>query len=131
MRRVDNLWSRVLERDNLLMAFWKAARGKRGTLEVRRFAASLDPNLEALREAVESGLFELGHHHVFKVYEPKERTIHAARFVERVFHHAFWRCANLCLSVKRFSIVMPAGWARGAFGRSRLRSARPGGLSGI
>ena len=88
MRRAGNLWSGVLDRDTLLLAFWKAARGKRGTLEVRRFASSLDQNLERLREEVAGGIFELGRHRVFKVYEPKERTIHAARFVERVFHHA-------------------------------------------
>ncbi len=93
MKRVGDLWPGVIERGNLVRAFHQAARGKRQKLEVRRFEADLDGNLERLREELEARSFEIGTFNVFKVYEPKERTIHAARFPERVFHHALM---NLC-----------------------------------
>ncbi len=91
--RIGNLWPAVIERGNLLRAFHQAARGKRHKLEVRRFAADLDDNLERLRSELMDRSFETGRFNVFKVHDPKERTIHAARFPERVFHHALM---NLC-----------------------------------
>ncbi len=93
MKRIGNLWPAVIERENLVRAFHQAARGKRRKQEVRRFAENLDGNLERLRTEAEERTFETGKFNVFMVFDPKERTIHAARFPERVFHHALM---NLC-----------------------------------
>ncbi len=93
MKRAGNLWPSIVERANLVRAFHQAARGKRRKLEVRRFERDLDANLEKLREQLLDRSFPTGRFHVFKVFDPKERTIHAARFPERVFHHALM---NLC-----------------------------------
>jgi len=93
MRRAGHLWPVVIERDNLVLAFHRAARGKRRKVEVRRFAQDLDGNLAKLRRELEDGRFAVGRFHVFKVHDPKERTIHAARFPERVFQHALM---NVC-----------------------------------
>ena len=43
MRRAANLFDQIPEPENLRLAFHKAARGRRGQAEVRRFAASLEP----------------------------------------------------------------------------------------
>lgn len=93
MKRVGNLWLAILERENLVRAFHQAARGKRWKQEVRRFAANLDQELAELRMRLIDRSFETGCYHVFEVHDPKRRTIHAARFPERVFHHALM---NLC-----------------------------------
>lgn len=93
MKRIGNLWPAVIERGNLVRAFHQAARGKRRKQEVRRFAENLDENVDGLRQELEDRTFETGRFNVFKVFDPKERTIHAARFPERVFHHALM---NLC-----------------------------------
>jgi retron-type reverse transcriptase len=93
MKRIGNLWLAVIERDNLVRAFHQAARGKRRKQEVRRFAENLDENLDRLRQELMERTFETGKFNVFMVFDPKERTIHAARFPERVFHHALM---NLC-----------------------------------
>jgi RNA-directed DNA polymerase len=93
MKRVGKLWPAVLARENLLDAFHKAARGKRRKIEVWSFSRDLDRELELMRAQLLNRSFETGRFHVFKVYDPKERTIHAARFPERVFHHAVM---NVC-----------------------------------
>ena len=93
MKRVGNLWEGVIERGNLVLAFHRAARGKRRKLEVLRFEENLDENLDELRQALEERSFQVGKFNVFMVYDPKERMIHAARFPERVFHHALM---NVC-----------------------------------
>jgi len=88
MKRVGHLWPQVVERGNLLAAFHRASRGKRGKAEVRRAEAQLDALLDELRTALLERRFEIGRFNRFKVYDPKERTIHAAHFEERVFQHA-------------------------------------------
>ena len=88
MKRVGHLWPQVVEHGNLLTAFHRAARGKRGKPEVQRVAAQLDAVLEALRSALLERRFAVGRFHRFTVYEPKQRTIHAAHFEERIFQHA-------------------------------------------
>ncbi len=93
MKRVGYIWPQVLDWANLRLAYHRAARGKGHKLEVRRFAADLDANLELMRAQLVDGSFTLGRYHTFEVHEPKKRTIHAARFPERVFHHALM---NVC-----------------------------------
>lgn len=93
MKRVGNLWPAITERENLARAFHQAARGKRWKFEVRRFSENLDQRLDRLRDELLDRSFETGRFHVFEVHDPKRRTIHAAHFQERVFHHALM---NLC-----------------------------------
>ena len=114
MKRIGNLWPSVMERGNLARAFHQAALGKRRKIEVRRFARDLDSNLDLLRRELEDRTFETGRFNVFKVYDPKERTIHAARFPERVFHHALM---NLCEPVLERQAVFHSYACRKGKGR--------------
>jgi RNA-directed DNA polymerase len=114
MRRAGNLWAGVIERGNLVRAFHQAARGKRGKAEVRRFAADLDGNLERMRRELEERCFEIGRYHVFEVHDPKRRTIHAARFPERVFHHALM---NVCEPVLERTAIFHSYACRRGKGR--------------
>jgi RNA-directed DNA polymerase len=100
MKRVGNLWEQVMDRANLLGAFHRAARGKRWKGEVRAFAENLDVNLDRMRKECMDLSFSTGIFHVFQVYDPKERTIHAARFPERVFHHALMNYCEPVLEKK-------------------------------
>lgn len=93
MKRAGNLFERVIDRDNLRLAFAKAIRGKRDRADVVRFSADLDTHLESMAEELRSGTFQLGRHHQFTIHDPKERIITAPCFAERVLHHAVM---NVC-----------------------------------
>ena len=114
MKRIGNLWPAIIERGNLARAFHQAARGKRNKIEVRRFARDLDGNLDELRLQLQDRTFDTGKFNVFKVFDPKERTIHAARFPERVFHHALM---NLCEPVLERQAVFHSYACRHGKGR--------------
>jgi RNA-directed DNA polymerase len=114
MKRAGNLWSAVIERGNLVCAFHQAARGKRRKMDVRTFEADLDASVDQLRREVQERRFAIGEFHVFKVYDPKERTIHAARFPERVFHHALM---NVCEPVLERQSIFHSYACRKAKGR--------------
>lgn len=116
MKRSGNLWTAVMERGNLVRAFHQAARGKRQKQEVRRFGEHLDENLDSLRAELTDRSFVTGRYNVFKVYDPKERTIHAARFPERVFHHALM---NLCEPVLERQAIFHSYACRKGKGRMK------------
>lgn len=102
MKRVNNLYDGIAERENLRVAFWKAQRGKRHRPEVQAFRSDLDRRLRELREALLSEAVPVGDYHYFRVRDPKERRICAASFSERVLHHGI---LNLCEPVfERFAI---------------------------
>ena len=93
MQRINNLYHQIADYDNLLLAFWKASKGKRRKADVRGFQSNLHVEIQKLRAGLLNETIEVGDYHYFKVYDPKERTICAASFPERVLHHAI---INIC-----------------------------------
>ncbi len=88
MKRAGGLMALVAEPENLRRAFLKAASGKRGKADCLAFQARLDENLGTLREELLAGKVRVGDYHLFTIFDPKERTICAASFGQRVLHHA-------------------------------------------
>lgn len=93
MKRIRNLFERVVERENLRVAVGKAMRGKRDRPEVQDFLHDLDRRLEEMAEQLRAGTFPLGRYRQFIRFDPKERVITAPCFAERVLHHAV---INVC-----------------------------------
>lgn len=88
MQRDAIALSDVAARDNLLLATWKAARGKRDRPAVARFLADLDARLDGLAEAILDGSAPSGRFRRFTIRDPKHRVITAVSFADRVLHHA-------------------------------------------
>jgi hypothetical protein len=80
----------VIAFENLLRAAARAARGKRGRTGVARFLERLEPELLALQGEGElhGGTYRPGRPITFRISDPKNRTISAAPFRDRVVHHA-------------------------------------------
>ena len=93
MKRANNLLLQAADPDNLRLAAWKAAKGKRHSEEVMAWSAGIDEHLSVLREQICSGRVTVGNYRYFKVFEPKERQICASAFGEQVLHHALM---NVC-----------------------------------
>lgn len=94
MKRENNLIEQIADPENLRLAFWKARKGKDGKIEVVDYRKSLDKNLLMLRNEILTGDVMVGNYHYFTIYDPKERKICAARFHERVLHHAIMNVCN-------------------------------------
>ncbi len=93
MRRVNRLYKQIPTYENLCLAFWKAARGKQDRKEVIAFRGSFDTQIHKLQGELLHHAPDIGHYRFFKVYDPKQRSICAASFPERVLHHAVM---NIC-----------------------------------
>jgi RNA-directed DNA polymerase len=93
MKRAGGILPRVLEWDNLLLAYQNARRGLACKAVAERYARNLDHRLSTLRDGLEDATFDFGSYHCFVVRDPKRRLIHAPGFPARVAHHAIF---NIC-----------------------------------
>ncbi len=93
MKRVGYLFDSIVDVDNLLLAFYKAQRGKSWSKDVAAFRSNLQDNIVHMRQKMIEGCMEVGRYHTFTIFDPKERLICAAHFEERVLHHAIM---NVC-----------------------------------
>lgn len=93
MKRENGLYQKIHTYENLCLAFWKAARGKQDRQEVIAFRGDFDRQIRKLQGELRRHAPDIGHYRFFKVHDPKKRSICAARFAERVLHHAVM---NIC-----------------------------------
>ena len=88
MKRVGNLWSNIIDFDNLLFAARKAQKGKRFQENVLRFNYDLEAELFDIRDELMEKTYQPGEYKTFEIYEPKKRMISAAPYRDRVVHNA-------------------------------------------
>jgi len=88
MKRFGDLYDKIVTFDNLLLAYYKARKGKRNNNNVAAFEANLEYELFRLREELKNKSYQPGRYKTFRIYDPKERMISAAPFRDRVVHHA-------------------------------------------
>ncbi|MBM3983939.1 MAG: hypothetical protein FJ304_27455 [Planctomycetes bacterium] len=88
MKRVGNLWERLISFPNLLRAARKARRGKRDRPATRAFEYNAERELLRIRAELEAGTYQFGPYRTFEICEPKRRLISAAPYRDRVVHHA-------------------------------------------
>ncbi|MBN2001198.1 RNA-dependent DNA polymerase [candidate division KSB1 bacterium] len=81
-------YSRIYDWNNLLTAWRKAAKGKRGTPVVAAFEHRLEDNLIDLFEQLAQKSYRPGNYVSFYIHDPKKRLISAAPFRDRIVHHA-------------------------------------------
>jgi RNA-directed DNA polymerase len=85
---MGEMMERVYQWDNLLLAYQKASRGKRGKGAAATFEYRLADNLLQLQTELQSRTYLPGMYQSFTIHEPKQRLISAAPFRDRVVHHA-------------------------------------------
>jgi RNA-directed DNA polymerase len=94
MKRTGNLFESIYDTDNIRLAFWKAAKGKRDRKEVIAFAQDFEANVLKLHYQIRTKKHpDIGNYRFFEICDPKKRRICAAAFCERVLHHAIM---NIC-----------------------------------
>jgi RNA-directed DNA polymerase len=122
LKRAGNLFSSVIDWENLYFAFHRAEAGKKDRLAVRKYAGELGQNLLRMRSGLIDGTFPIGRYNHFVVHDPKQRIIHAAAFPERVLHHALM---NVCeREFEQFSIYDSYACRRGKGSLAAVKRAQ-------
>lgn len=89
MKRIGNLYDKIISLDNLRLADSKARRGKSNSYGVELHDRNREANLLALHEALITRTFKTSAYNVFTIYEPKERLIYRLPYYpDRILHHA-------------------------------------------
>ena len=89
MKRHGNLYSKIVEKENLELAFDLAARGKRWQHQIRKVEKRKDEALDKLRELLIKREFKTAKYRTKILYEPKRREAHVLPFYpDRIVHHA-------------------------------------------
>ena len=89
MKRIGNLYGRIISVENLRLADEKARRGKLRSYGVRRHDKNREANIMALHEALKGKTFRTSEYDVFMIHEPKERVIYRLPYYpDRIVHHA-------------------------------------------
>ena len=89
MKRIGNLYERIISLDNLRLADTKARRGKSRNYGVRVHDKNREENILRLHELLKSKNFKTSQYETFTIYEPKERLIFRLPYYpDRIVHHA-------------------------------------------
>lgn len=88
MKRHGNIYSNIYDFSNLLKAHRRARRNKRFKSDVVRFSQNVEEQVIDLQNQLIYGTYQVGNYYEFEVYEPKQRTIRALPFKDRVVQHA-------------------------------------------
>lgn len=82
------MWEKLVSIENLYNSYKKASKGRRSRLDVASFEFDLEKNLFSLQEELVFGTYQHAEYHNFSIHDPKRRIISAAKFKDRIVHHA-------------------------------------------
>ena len=89
MKRIGNLYEKIISIENLELADKKARKGKTKTYGVRYHDRTREENIQKLHVLLKNKEYKTSKYSVFKIYEPKEREIYRLPyFPDRITHHA-------------------------------------------
>lgn len=89
MKRIGNLYDKIISLENLRLADKRARKGKAKTYGVKVHDRNREANLLALHEQLKNGTYRTSQYSTFTIYEPKERVIYRLPyFPDRIVHHA-------------------------------------------
>ena len=89
MKRIGNLYDKIISLENLQLADEKACKGKLKSYGVKVHDRNREANLLALHEALKAGTYRTSEYSTFTIYEPKERIIFRLPYYpDRIVHHA-------------------------------------------
>lgn len=89
MKRYGNLYTKIVDIDNLRSAHIKARRNKRKRKDIVLFEQNSEQLLFQLQQTLVNKTYRTSTYRTFTIYEPKERLIYQLPFYpDRIVHHA-------------------------------------------
>ncbi|MDW7681520.1 MAG: reverse transcriptase/maturase family protein [bacterium] len=88
MKRYGALYSSVTSFENLIIAAYRARRGKRARPDVAAFHFDLEHNILTLQQELIQRTYQPAGYRSFYIRDPKRRLISAAPYRDRIVHHA-------------------------------------------
>lgn len=89
MKRINNLYQKIISIENLQLADSIARKGKSAQYGIKIHDRNQDENIQKLHNQLKQLSYRTSPYTVFKVYEPKERDVYRLPYYpDRIVHHA-------------------------------------------
>lgn len=89
MKRLNDIYEKIISIENLMLADQKAQKGKSKQYGVVLHNKNQEENILKLHEMLKNKTYQTSEYKVFKVFEPKERDVYQLSFFpDRICHHA-------------------------------------------
>lgn len=88
MKRIGNLYNKIISIENLYLAERNAGKRKTKYSEIINFRRNLDENILKLHKSLINKNYVVSEYSYFLIYEPKERKISKLPYKDRIVHHA-------------------------------------------
>lgn len=89
MKRINNLFDKITDINNIILADKKARKGKTQTYGVKKHDLDAYNRNIQIRQSLIDGTYKTSEYDVFTIYEPKERKIYRLHYdPDRIVHHA-------------------------------------------
>ena len=89
MKRLNNIYEKIYDMNNLILADKKASKGKSNQTGVIEHNKNKEQNLLLLQQMLKNKTYKTSDYKIFKVFEPKERDVYRLPyFPDRIAHHA-------------------------------------------
>lgn len=89
MKKYGNLFNKIVDIDNLYLAYRKARKGKEWQHTVQDFEKNLDDNLKIIQSMLINKTYKTSKYTTKVIYEPKQRIIYKVPFApDRIIQHA-------------------------------------------
>lgn len=89
MKRVNNIYEKIISVENLTLANVKARKGKGKQYGVKVFDKNPEGNIDLLHTMLLEKNYQTSEYTTFKIFEPKERLVfRLPYFPDRITHHA-------------------------------------------
>lgn len=89
MKRINNLYQKIISIENLTIADQKARKGKMKQYGVQLHIDCAAENLQKLHLMLKNKEYKTSEYSTFKVFEPKERDVYRLPYYpDRITHHA-------------------------------------------
>lgn len=94
LKRIDNIYPKIYDFENLYCAYMEARKCKRYRQEIMAFGQNLEENLITIQNELIWRTYHVGRYREFYVHDPKRRLIMALPFRDRVVQWAIYRQLN-------------------------------------
>ena len=114
MKRLSNIYPQIISIENLKEADIKAQKGKAKQYGVKIHNRNREENILKLHTMLKTKTYQTSEYDVFKVYEPKERTVYRLTyFPDRICHHAIMNVLEpifvACFTADTYSCIKGRG----------------------
>ena len=104
MKRLKNLYDRIISIENLELGDVLARKGKSDNKHVLEHDKNREENILKLHHALKNKTYTTSKYNTFKIYEPKERLIFSLNYYpDRIVHHALMNVLEP-IFVKTFTV---------------------------